>query len=191
MRRLLLSLCLPLAGACWPARGTPAVDAALCSVARQPTSAPDTLVLLVEIPAGGLEKFEFDPRAGRMVVARTLPDSLPYPAPYGAFPCTKAGDGDPLDALVLDAPDLPSGSLLRVHPVGILRMLDQGRQDDKIIVVPVDRPFRGVPPEFRAMVERFFATYKGPDGGVELLGWGDATEAKSVLAHALAAAAPL
>lgn len=191
MRRLLALWWLPVVGACWPARGAPAVDTALCGVARQPIAAPDTLVLLVEIPAGGRDKFEFDARSGRMVVSRVLPDSLPYPAPYGAFPCTLAGDGDPLDALILDAAPTPSGSVVRVHPVGILRMLDKGRQDDKIIVMPADRPYRAVPEDFRRSLERFFTTYKGPDGGVELRGWGDATEARAVLAQALAAAAPL
>jgi inorganic pyrophosphatase len=189
MRRLLLALLLPVT-ACWAARGVPVMDLALCGVARQPDDAPERATVLVEIPAGGREKVEFDHRQGRMVPTRLLPDTFAYPLAYGAFPCTLAGDGDPLDALVLDAPGAVTGNILTVAPVAVLRMLDGGDPDDKVVVRRADAPAAPLADTERERITSFFRAYKGPDASVVLLGWGDAASARRVLAEALAIASP-
>lgn len=164
---------------------------ALCELGRQPEQAPRQALVLVEIPAGGREKLEMDYRTGRLAVDRVLPDSLGYPAAYGTFPCTLAGDGDPLDVLVLTDSLLQPGSTLLVRPVGVLRMLDAGAQDDKVIAVPLSSALQAVPEADQRAIERFFRTYKGPGADLQLLGWQDAAAAATVLRSAIAAAAPL
>lgn len=191
MRHLVPLLGLLVAGACLPAAGSPALSPALCELGRQPEQAPLHALALIEIPAGGREKLEMDHRTGRLVVDRVLPDSLGYPAAYGSFPCTLAGDGDPLDLLVLTDSTLTPGSTLRVRPIGVLRMLDRGAQDDKLIAVLVNSDVQSVAPDVQKAIEQFFRTYKGPDANIQLRGWQDATAAANVLLSAIAAAAPL
>lgn len=174
-----------------PATGGPSRSPTLCELGRQPEQAPLQALALIEIPAGGREKLEMDHRSGRLVVDRVLPDSLGYPAAYGSFPCTLAGDGDPLDVLVLTDSVLASGTTLRVRPIAVLRMLDRGAQDDKVIAVPVGAALQTVAPDVRRGIEHFFRTYKGPDADIQLRGWEDASAAATVLFSAIAAAAPL
>ncbi|WP_310236994.1 inorganic diphosphatase [Luteimonas terrae] len=163
---------------------------------RQPANAPEDAVLLVEIPAGGSIKFESDAE-GRIHVKRFLSMPMAYPANYGSMPGTLAGDGDPLDALVLTRTPLPPGVLIRFRPLGVLRMVDDGAPDEKIIGVPaddVDPTYAGVrtlddlPAMERARIEAFFRVYKGlPAGGnrVELRGWGGVDDAKAVMHSAM------
>lgn len=162
----------------------------------QPADAPDEAVLRVEIPAGGFTKYESDAE-GRIFVDRFLSMPMAYPANYGSMPGTQAGDGDPLDALVLTRAPLYPGVLIRFRPVGVLRMVDGGDADDKIIGVPaddVDPAYAGVrtlddlPTMERARIEAFFRVYKDlPAGGnrVELSGWGGASEARRLIRAAV------
>ena len=114
------------------------------------------------------------------------------------MPRTLAGDGDPLDALVLTRQPLHPGVLVRFRPVAVLRMTDKGEQDEKIIGVPVDqvdptyagiRDVTDLPAIERQRIEAFFRVYKDlPEGGnaVRLAGWGDAAEARARVAESLA-----
>ena len=104
---------------------------------RQPANAPDEAMLLVEIPAGSFTKYESD-ADGRIHVDRFLSMPMAYPANYGSMPGTLAGDGDPLDALVITRAPLHPGVLIRFRPIGVLRMVDGGEQDEKIVGVPAD-----------------------------------------------------
>ncbi len=166
----------------------------------QPATAPDELLALVEIPAGSAIKYELHEASGRMEVDRFLAMPMAYPANYGIFPCTLAEDGDALDVLVLTrAPVLP-GAVLRVRPVGVLRMLDRGEEDDKILAVPVDavdatfapvRELADLAPAERDRIEAFFRVYKNlPDPGVqvEVGPWEGRDAALAVVREALAAA---
>lgn len=179
---------LLLAGACAPAGSTAALPPTLCGLAEQPTDAPDAALLLVEIPRGGRTKFEFDPATRTMQADRQLPDSFAYPLAYGTFPCTLAGDGDPLDALVLGDSDSKSGDRRLVRPIGVLKMRDDGAQDDKLIVVSLASNITEVPDNIRRQLETFFTAYKGTPSPVSLGGWDDAEEARDILATALASA---
>jgi len=123
---------------------------------------------------------------------------MAYPANYGSMPGTHAGDGDPLDALVLTRAPLHPGVLIRFRPLGLLRMIDGGDADEKIIGVPADdvdptyaglRSIDDLPAMERERIEAFFRVYKDlPAGGkrVELRGWGGVDEAKTVMRAAKA-----
>lgn len=165
----------------------PTADPSLCFLSQQPSSAAGEALVIVEIPKGGREKNELDPRTGQLVVDRVLPGSLGYPAAYGVFPCTLAGDGDPLDVLVLTDSILPAGSRLRVRSIGVLRMVDAGEQDDKLFAVPLSSSLREVPADVQQTIQRFFSTYK-PGADIQLNGWEDSTAAATLLANAIAAA---
>lgn len=165
-----------------------------------PQPAPDSgeALLLVEIPAGGATKYETLPN-GLVQVDRFLRMPVAYPANYGALPSTLAGDGDPLDALVLTREPLPPGVLLRFRPVAVLRMLDAGASDHKLVGVPADsvdpaysdiRDLANLPVAERERIEAFFRVYKqlpaASAGDVVLQGWGDAAEARAMLEEARA-----
>jgi len=161
----------------------PAASLPTCDIARQPVTAPDELMAMVEIPAGGQVKYELDEASGRMEVDRFLSMPVAYPVNYGILPCTEGGDGDPLDVLILTRLPIDPGSLIRVRAVGVLRMRDGGEEDDKLVVVPltsVDPAYAGVrgpddlPGAQLQAIRAFFEVYKnlpGPDGQVELGGW--------------------
>ncbi|MCD9029428.1 inorganic diphosphatase [Luteimonas sp. BDR2-5] len=167
--------------------------------AAQPDSAPDEAVLAVEIPAGGFVKYEIGDDDGLVHVDRFLSMPMAYPANYGSMPRTLAGDGDPLDALVLTRAPLHPGVLIRFRPLGVLRMIDGGERDEKIIGVPADdvdptyagiRDLADLPAIERERIEAFFRVYKDLPAGskrVELQGWGDAAEAKAIIGEAIGA----
>lgn len=188
--KLTLLLALPLAaGAAQPGWVHP-------FHAAQAAKAPDELLLAVEIPAGSFTKYEIG-EDGLLHVDRFLAMPMAYPANYGSMPRTLAGDGDPLDALVLTRAPLHPGAVIRFRPVGVLRMVDGGEADEKIIGVPVDkvdasyagiRDLADLPKAEIDRIEAFFRVYKQLPAGsktVELHGWGDAAEARRIAAEAL------
>ena len=94
----------------------------------------------IEIPKGSKCKYELDKYTGLLRLDRILYTSTHYPANYGFIPRTYADDGDPLDVLVICAEPIYPMTLMRVYPVGVMRMIDGGHQDDKIIAVPFSDP---------------------------------------------------
>ncbi|RZA29001.1 MAG: inorganic diphosphatase [Lysobacteraceae bacterium] len=163
---------------------------------EQPGAAPDEVLMLVEIPAGGSIKYETG-ADGLLFVDRFLSMPMSYPANYGSMPRTLAGDGDPLDALVLARQPIHPGVLVRFRPVGVLRMVDDGEGDEKIIGVPTDeldpsysgvRELGDLPAIERQRIEAFFRSYKDLPAGrntVRLDGFGDAAEAKALIRRSL------
>jgi inorganic pyrophosphatase len=163
----------------------------LCAVASQPAAAPDTVLALIEIPRGGRAKYEFDAVTGRLIVSRMLPASHPYPAAYGTFPCTLAGDGDPLDLILLSDADVHPGVLVPVRAIGMMRMRDRGAEDDKLIVVPIGDAREAMRADEQHALETFFRTYKGPGADVVVGPWFPADSARAQLRAAMAAALSL
>lgn len=102
--------------------------------------APETLIAVVEIPKGDKVKYELDKLTGLLFVDRVLHSSVVYPANYGFIPQTLGDDLDPLDVLVLMQEPVAPLSLLRVRPIGMMTMIDQGHNDEKIICVHMDDP---------------------------------------------------
>src|SRR5690606_25284386 len=115
-------LWVPLAAAAKP---PPQAQVRHPFLAMQPDDAPESTLLAVEIPAGSAIKYEIS-EEGLVYVDRFVSMPVAYPANYGSIPRSLAGDGDPLDALVLTRAPLHPGVLVRFRPVGVLRMRDGG-----------------------------------------------------------------
>ncbi len=169
-----------------------------------PTNADGTINVVVEIPAGTTAKWEVSKPDGTMkwelVNGRPrVVNYLPYPGNYGMVPQTLlpkelGGDGDPLDVLVLGA-SVPRGSIVSAKLVGVLKLLDRGEQDDKLLAVSTDSPFSKIDDldqlrtEFGGsllIVETWFANYKGP-GKMQSLGFANVASATNILNQAIAA----
>ena len=164
--------------------------------AAQAENAPNDVHMAVEIPAGSITKYEIN-EEGLVFVDRFQSMPVAYPANYGSLPRTLGGDNDPLDALVLTREALHPGVLIKFRPVAVLRMIDGGEADEKIIGVPssdVDptydkiRDVDDLPLIERQRIEAFFSVYKQlPEGRkkVELNGYGNAAEARKLIEEAL------
>ena len=104
-----------------------------------PSPSPGLVNLLVEIPAGSRNKYEYCAQSGLMVLDRVLHASVRYPFDYGFIPNTLSDDGDPADVLVVsDYPVVP-GAVIEAKPVGVLIMEDEKGMDEKIIAVPAKK----------------------------------------------------
>lgn len=152
--------------------------------------------VLIEIPRGSRNKYEFDEKDGVLRLDRTLYSSVHYPTDYGFIPHTLADDGDHLDALVIvEEPTVPT-CRVQVRPIGVLHMRDEKGIDDKILAVPLADPrfadvqeFSDVASHWQLEIEQFFQTYKALQGlHVETYGWGDRDEAWRIIEQARAAA---
>ena len=127
----------------------------------------DDFSVLIEIPKGSKCKYELDKYTGLLRLDRILYTSTHYPANYGFIPRTYADDGDPLDVLVLCAKPIQPLTLIRVYPIGCMRMYDGGKLDDKIIAVPFSDPsYHGIksidelPAHIFDEIMHFFTVYK-------------------------------
>ena len=124
---------------------------------------PELVTAVIEIPRGSRNKYELDKDTGMMKLDRVLYSAVHYPGDYGFIPRTLFEDGDPLDILVrINEPTFP-GCLIEVRPIGVLRMLDKGEPDDKILAVPAADPFHNeyfdiadLPQHYLAEIEHFF-----------------------------------
>ena len=101
---------------------------------------PNDFTAVIEIPKGSSCKYEMDKYTGMLRLDRVLYTSTHYPANYGFIPRTFADDGDPLDVLVIGEQPIYPMTLMRVYPIGVMRMIDGGALDDKIIAVPFSDP---------------------------------------------------
>jgi inorganic pyrophosphatase len=123
--------------------------------------------VVVEIPRGSRNKYEFDHEAHVFRLDRRLFTATAYPADYGFVPDTLSEDGDPLDAMVLlDEPTFP-GCYVRCRPVGVFWMTDDAGPDAKILCVPASDPrFEGMsdisdlPAHLPDEISHFFEVYK-------------------------------
>ena len=101
---------------------------------------PEEFIAVVEIPKGSKKKYELDKETGLIILDRILHTSTHYPANYGFIPRTFGDDLDPLDVLVLCSEPLEPLTLVRCYPIGMISMIDSGRNDEKIIAIPVNDP---------------------------------------------------
>jgi len=105
-----------------------------------PLGTPEEFNVLIEIPQGSSNKYEYDEGLKEIKLDYVFKDGFHFPFNYGLIPHTRAGDGDPLDAVVLSSYPLQSNTLATVKPLGILKLKDRGEQDDKLITVPLADP---------------------------------------------------
>ncbi|MEM4277788.1 MAG: inorganic diphosphatase [Candidatus Nitrosocaldus sp.] len=154
---------------------------------------PEIVNVIVEIPKGSQNKYEYDKDKNILRLDRVLFSPLHYPGDYGLIPRTLAEDGDPLDALVLVSNPTYPGVLIQARPIGLLRMVDSGMKDDKILCVARDDPryagYRGMADMEEHVLKEiahFFQVYKQLEGKeVEVIGWKDADEAKQVILNSI------
>lgn len=128
---------------------------------------PEDFSAVIEIPKGSSCKYELDKHTGLLRLDRVLYTSTHYPASYGFIPRTYADDGDPLDVLVLCNEPIFPMTLVRVYPIGVMRMIDGGALDDKIIAIPFSEPnYNGItsidelPHHIFDEMMHFFSVYK-------------------------------
>lgn len=122
---------------------------------------------LIEIPKGSKAKYELDKETGLIRLDRVLYTSTVYPANYGFIPRTLADDGDPLDVLVLCGETVYPMTLITCCPIGVIKMVDDGAPDEKIIAVPVNDPtyknyydIQELPAHIFEEMMHFFEVYK-------------------------------
>jgi inorganic pyrophosphatase len=101
---------------------------------------PEDYIAVIEITKGSKKKYELDKETGLMMLDRVLYTSTHYPANYGFIPRTYGDDNDPLDVLLLCSEKLEPLTLVRAYPIGVICMVDNGRNDEKIIAIPVNDP---------------------------------------------------
>ncbi len=123
--------------------------------------------MVVEIPFRSRNKYETDEKTGRLKLNRVLYCAMGYPTEYGIVPDTLAGDGDPLDILVIATEPTYPGCIVPARVVGYLEMYDDGKEDCKLIsVVDSDPRYNeihelGDIPEFTLEeIQNFFENYK-------------------------------
>jgi inorganic pyrophosphatase len=146
-------------------------------------SMPDDFNVVIEISAHAAPiKYEFDKDSGALCVDRFMGTSMMYPANYGFVPQTLAGDGDPVDVLVVTPFPLPPGVVVRCRALGMLKMEDDGGVDAKLIAVPVEKlcpmfkdiqKMEDLPQLLRDQIVHFFEHYKDLEKGkwVKIQGW--------------------
>ena len=148
--------------------------------------------VLIEIPKGSRNKYEYDEERKMLRFDRMLFSSVHYPSDYGFIPNTLGEDGDPLDVLVLvNEPTFP-GCLIDARPVGLFVMYDEKGRDDKVLCVPVSDPLWNhiysldqVPPHLLDEIEHFFRIYKDLEQKkVKVEGWKGLDAAIKVIGQA-------
>jgi inorganic pyrophosphatase len=151
--------------------------------------APRVVNAVIEIAAGGVNKYEYDKRLDIFRLDRTLHSPVHYPGDYGFIPRTLSQDGDPLDVLVLvDAPTF-TGCLMQVRPIGLLEMVDQGVKDEKVLGVISSDPrykevnnYNEIYSHMLLEISHFFSTYKDLEGKRAIMkGWHDSNAAQQVI----------
>jgi len=143
---------------------------------------PGVLNVIIEIPAGSKNKYEFDKDLNAFALDRVLYASVQYPYDYGFIPNTLAEDGDAMDGMVImDQPTFP-GCVIAARPIGMLIMIDGGDRDEKLLCVPVKDPryahvksLDDIAPHRLEEIAEFFRTYKNLEKKVtEIQGWQNA-----------------
>jgi inorganic pyrophosphatase len=132
---------------------------------------PEVVNAIIEIPKGSKAKYEMDKESGLLRLDRVLFSSVMYPANYGFIPKTYCDDNDPLDILVLCSIDVYPMSIIEAKVIGVMHMVDNGEQDDKIIAVAKNdmsvnyiNDIAELPPHTMTEIVRFFKDYKKLEG---------------------------
>ncbi len=130
-------------------------------------NSPEFVTGVIEIPKGSKGKYELDKESGMLLLDRVLFSAVHYPANYGFIPQTFCEDHDPLDILIISQIDIPSLTLVKAKVIGVMRMIDGGEADDKIIAVAADdqsvnyiNEISELPPHLMKETHRFFEDYK-------------------------------
>lgn len=147
--------------------------------------------VVVEIPEGSTHKIEWDRKLGAMKLDRVEPLIFAKPTNYGFIPQTLDEDGDELDALIITRQPLPTGIYMQARVIGVMKFVDDGEVDDKVVVVPADdrdagneiKTLADLPAQLIKQIEFHFNNYKAlkKPGSTKVEHWGDVEEAKQVI----------
>ena len=158
---------------------------------------PDDVNVIVEVSIGGEPiKYEMDKASGALFVDRILHTPMRYPGNYGFVPHTLSDDGDPIDVLIASTRPIMPGAVINVRPIGVLKMSDEGGEDEKIIAVPSDKltkrylkvkTLEDLPEALLDQIKHFFEHYKDLEKGkwVKVTGFGTADEARTMITQAI------
>lgn len=151
--------------------------------------------VVVEIPKWSTLKIEWNRELAVFELDRVEPSIFAKPVNYGFIPQTLDEDGDELDALILTNDPIPTGVYLKARVLGVLKFVDDGEVDDKIIVVPADdrntddvlQSIDDLQDRWKQKIEHHFAHYKDlkKPGSTVVKGWGDADEAKAIIKESI------
>lgn len=154
----------------------------------------ESMNVIIEIPKNSNNKYEIDKATGLIKLDRANYSSAAYPFDYGFVPQTLWDDDDALDVIVLTTYPLDVGVLVGARPIGILRMVDSGDADDKVIAVPVEdkrwddvKDIKDVNQHQLKEFVHFFETYKqlkGKPAAVEIKGYEGAEAARAAFDRA-------
>ena len=159
---------------------------------------PEEFNVIIEIPMNGDPvKYEIDKESGALFVDRSMSAAMHYPCNYGYIPQTLAGDGDPVDVLVMTPVPLVPGSVVRCRALGMLQMQDEAGEDAKLLAVPVNKLLpiysqwqkpEDVHPALLKTIVHFFEHYKDLEEGkwVKVLGWAGVEAAHAEITNGLA-----
>lgn len=132
---------------------------------------PTDFISVIEISKGSNKKYELDKETGMLMLDRILFTATHYPMNYGFIPRTYGDDQDPLDVLLLCSEAIEPMTLVRSYPIGVIKMEDGGRGDEKIIAIPYGDPtYKGytdvseLPKHIFEEVKHFFSIYKNLEG---------------------------
>ncbi len=149
------------------------------------------LNVVIEIPTGSNHKIEWDREHACFMLDRVEPIAFAKPCNYGFIPQTIDEDGDELDALVITDQPLTTGIWLKTRILGVMKFIDGGEVDDKIIVVPEDDRNNGdkyqtledLPKQLIEQIRFHFNHYKDlkKPGTTEVKEFADAKTAKKVI----------
>jgi inorganic pyrophosphatase len=154
---------------------------------------PEEVTAIIEIPSGSRNKYELDKDTGLLKLDRVLYSAVHYPDDYGLIPRKLHEDGDPLDVLVMVKEQTFPGCMIDVRPIGVLRMLDRGEPDDKILGVPLHDPaheeyfdIADIPQHTLKEIEYFFSTYKDLEGKrAQVVGWEKSERAMQIVVESI------
>lgn len=156
---------------------------------------PQRFDAYIEIPKGCKSKYELDKETGLLRLDRILYTSTHYPTNYGFIPRTFANDLDPLDVLVLCSEKMYPGTLIECYPIGYIRMIDTGYNDEKIIAIPFNDPTYNTYKDISELPQHifnemchFFSVYKFLETGnkyTEVEKVKGAKEAEEIIAQAI------
>lgn len=128
---------------------------------------PEVVTAIIEIQKKSKGKYELDKETGMLKLDRVLFSSMHYPANYGFIPQTYCDDKDPLDILVICSIDVRPMTLINAKVIGVMQMIDNNEEDDKIIAVAANdmsvnhiNDISELPPHTLLEMRRFFEDYK-------------------------------
>lgn len=144
----------------------------LSPYSQLPPVDPETghLNVIIETPKGSRNKFSFDEKLQLFKFKNVLPQGSSFPFDFGFLPNTLAGDGDPLDVLLLMDEPVFTGCLVEARPLGIIKaeQTENGKtvQNDRLLAVSVNsrmhKPLKAIQDIAKPLleeIEHFFKAY--------------------------------